>query len=378
MMIYLVYFAASAYFAYLAWKAEDRKRFLLFSMVSIGIAVFLAGMRSMHIGIDVQNYYRLARYWGEATRKESLWAYLKYYETTGYGEPLFAIFIGLIGQLTGNYQVFLVLSHLVIITGVYIGAFRQKAYVNPVLVLMLFYLFFFSHSLNIIRQYMAMALIFAALADIPQGKNLRYCMVVVAASLLHTTALLGFLPLVFYHGIYGHYHLIGRRGKFIPSLKTRMILIVACVLIVVWGFLPVARALLEIGIIPGKYDYYLYPDKLTPAYIVMALLIMELVVVYWRKEQMAARTPYFAFFVICSVSYLALQQMTGLVEYGKRIAGYLSLNNLLTIALLESSCRTKREKVIFTGGILGLALLYWWYMYILRNASGTFPYAFMG
>lgn len=377
MIIYLVYFAASAFFAYLALKAPDRRRRIVFSLVSIGIMVFLAGMRSMHIGIDVANYHKLARYWGEATRKESLWAYLRYYKTTGYGEPLFALFIGAIGQLTGNYQVFLTLSHLIIISGVYIGAYRQREHVNPVLVLLLFYLFFFSHSLNIIRQYMAMAMIFAVFADIPQGKYLRYSMVVVTASMIHTTALIGFLPLIFYFVLYGNYRLPGKNGKFVPLMKTRVIMILSVVFAVVWGFLPVARLLLKLGVLPAKYDYYLFPEQLTPAFIVMGLLVMELCVVYWRREKMAARSPYFLFLVVCTVSYLFLQQLTGLVEYGKRIAAYLSLNNLLTIALIESSCKTKREKLVIGGGILAVALAYWLYMYILRNASQTFPYAFI-
>lgn len=376
MIIYLVYFAASAYFAYLAYQSEDRRRFLFFSAVSIAIPVFLAGMRGMNIGIDVQNYFRLNRYWGHAVECESLWAYLTYYLKTGYGEILFALFIGLIGQLTGSFRVFLMLSHLVIVTGVYIGAFRQRKHVNPVLVLVLFYLFFFSHSLNIIRQYMAMAIIFAALADVEQGKHLRYGIVVLVASLIHSTALLAFGALLVYWVLYGKLNIRLRGEKKALGMGVRRGIIAGGLMIVVWGFAPAARVLLKVGLLPEKYDFYLTPDKLTPSLIVMALLVLELAAVYLRRRKIRERTSYIDFFVMCSVSYLILQQLTGMVEYGKRIAAYYSLNNIVTIALLESACKTRKERIIITGAIVSIALFYWWYMYILRNASETYPYAF--
>ena len=184
MIIYLVYFAVSAYFAYLARESESRKKAILFSLVSIAIPVLLAGARDFSIGIDVENYRTLTRYWMGAASSESLLEYLTIYSASGYGEYIFALYIGLIGQLTGDFRIFLALSHLVIVSGVYIGAFRQRKHVDPVLVLLLFYLFFFSHSLNIIRQYMAMAILFAALADIEQKKYGRYCIAVGVAVMI--------------------------------------------------------------------------------------------------------------------------------------------------------------------------------------------------
>ena len=374
-MIYLVFFAASVYFAYLAFRAEDRKHFCLYSALSIAVTVFLAGMRDMDIGIDVKNYYYLARYWGSATQSESLQAYFAHYMTTGYGEVVFALFIGLIGQLTGNFRLFLILSHLWIISGVYIGAFRQRKYVNPVLVLLLFYLFFFNHSLNIIRQYMAMAVIFAALADVEERKHLRYAIAVIFASLIHSTALLGLGALLIYWVLYGEIEL-GRRGSVRVSMTVRRLIIAGGLMMAVWGFLPVARFLMSEGILPKKYWYYLYPEGLTPSLIVMGLLVLELAAVYFRRNQLREQTPFFDFFLMCSVSYLILQQLTGIIEYGKRIAAYYSLNNIITIALLASSCKTRKERILVHGGILAIALFYWWYMYVLRNASGTYPYGF--
>ena len=72
MIIYLVYFAVSAYFAYLARESESRKKAILFSLVSIAIPVLLAGARDFSIGIDVENYRTLTRYWMGAASSEAL------------------------------------------------------------------------------------------------------------------------------------------------------------------------------------------------------------------------------------------------------------------------------------------------------------------
>lgn len=376
MIIYLVYFAVSAYFAYLARESESRKKAILFSLVSIAIPVLLAGARDFSIGIDVENYRTLTRYWMGAASSESLLEYLTIYSASGYGEYIFALYIGLIGQLTGDFRIFLALSHLVIVSGVYIGAFRQRKHVDPVLVLLLFYLFFFSHSLNIIRQYMAMAILFAALADIEQKKYGRYCIAVGVAVMIHTTALLGLGPLLIYWVLYGDYRLPIRGKRISPPLWGRRAFIACGLLTGVCSFLPLGQLLLEIGLLPEKYSYYFYAQDLTLSIIVMGLLVMELMAVFLLRGHMQERSPMFDFFVMCTISYLILQLMTGIIPYGKRIASYFSLNNLLTISLLQASFKSKRMRKIATAVILVIALFYWWYMYILRNASETFPYAF--
>lgn len=377
-MIYLVYYAASVYFAYLALKEEDKRKFYLYSVISIALPVVLAGLRAYNVGIDVANYYRMTRYWNGASSSDSLLAYLTHYNTTGYGEYIFALFIGIIGQLTGNYHLFLLLCHLIIVTGIYIGAFRHKDTVNPLLVLVLFYLLFFSHSLNIIRQYMAMAIIFAVLKDLEKKCYRRYIITVLVASMIHTTALIALGAALIYWLLYEEHHIPMPGKKIVPSMISREIFIVVCLELMVISFLPIARFLDRLHLIPAKYDFYLYPEGLTLSYIVMGLLVMELTAVYLFRELMREKTVLFDFFVICSVSYLILQQFTGIINYGKRIASYYSLNNILTIALLANSFKNKKARMLVTAVILMIALFYWWYMYVLRNASETYPYVFFG
>lgn len=164
-MIYLACFALSAFFAYLAQRQEKRWRFLLLSAASVLLPVLLATFRDLSVGTDTSHYFEMTRYWGTASKVDSLAEYMAFYLPKGYGEYLFALLVGVIGQ-TGNFTLFLFVVHAWIMIFVYIGAWRLRDRVQPWLVLLLFFLAFYNHSLNIMRQYMALSLMFAVLADL--------------------------------------------------------------------------------------------------------------------------------------------------------------------------------------------------------------------
>ena len=376
MLIYLIYYSVSAYFAWLALNTKDRKKFLLCSAISIALPVILAGLRDYSIGVDVQHYLDMPRYWNGAVRRGSFMEYFSYYHRTGAGEYLFALLLGLVEDITNNYHIFLMLCHLVIVTGVYIGAFRHRDTVNPVFILILFYLLFFSHSLNIIRQYMAMAVIFAVLKDLEEGRYVKYTVAVLIASALHNTALMALSAMLIHLVLYSNYKVPTIKGWIVPSLKARIVFILGGLQLLVAMFLPAARILYKIGLFPEKYAYYLYPQGLTPALIVMGLLVMELAAVVFCIGLMKRRSFMVAFFAVSSGCYLILQELTGIISFGKRIAGYYSFSNLVTIALLASSMKNKKARTLAHLLIGAVALLYWLYIYILRNASETYPYAF--
>lgn len=364
-MIYLVCFGISALFAHIANKCREKPLIVLFSILSIAVTVILAGLRDYTIGIDVRNYMDYDIYWHGALRKDSLEAYLRMYSKWD-SEYLFALYIGSIAQFTGSYRLFLFLTHLVIVSGVYIGAYRQRRHVNPALVLLLFYLFFYNHSLNIMRQYMAMAIVFAALADVQQKKYFRYVVVVAIATFIHTSALMAIGPMVIY--------IMLNQDQFQHISKRRKVLVLAALLGVLVLFVPLCEILMRIGILSSHFSYYLNSEEATPTTIVSSLIVIELLGVYIFKKYFKRKTKYADFFLMCTFAYLTLQQLSSVVNYGKRIAAYFSFINILTIAVLSGCTKKTDNKIIINTVIIALALLYWWYMYVLRNASQTYPY----
>lgn len=408
-MIYIICFAASALFAASANKAKSRKYFIILSLISIIIPVLLAGLRDYSIGIDTSHYLNYPRYWAGAERYDTLWEYMRYYSGLGIGEHLFAFLQGLIESWTGNFTVFLLVCHGMIITCVYVGAMRLRRYADPVLILLLFYLIYFNQSLNIMRQYMAMSLVFAVLADVPQKKYLRFSLVVLVAFLLHRSALLSFgiLAVDWYlrcdldrivkipgkaAGMMKNW--LGKNEKeakqekascalrerlrlldpFRPTILQRQLILFTGLLLLVVIFNPLCRLLIEAGILPDKYSFYLDLSKTEYNLLSTLFILVEMAAIVFLYCYMGRKLPQFHFFFANSLSYLALLQLSFFLVYGRRIAAYFALTNLVTIAMIPRVYTDKTKRAIVTALVIFCALFYWLYVYALRNASQTMPY----
>lgn len=367
-MIYLVCFGLSAWMAHLANKAETKKKILLFSVLSIAVMVVLSGMRGYSVGIDVMNYFTKEHYWTGATGASSLMDYFRLYFPQGYGDPLFATLIGLVAQLTGSFQLLLFLVHTIIISCTYIGVYRHRKYVDPAFVLLVFYLIYYNQSLNIMRQYIAMAILFAFLADIPEGKWWRYLLGVVVAALFHSTAVLGVAPLVLY------YILEFKKDTLRITPFQREMVVAGLVSLVITLFDPLLRTAMNLGILNSRFLFFLEDDSKSPALIVACMVVMGLVAAAIFIKPMRQTCKHTDFYVFNTLIYLVMLQLTVSVAYGKRIGMYFAMADLITLGLIENAPKDEKWKKIIRYGIILVALVYWAYIYVLRNANATFPY----
>lgn len=371
-MIYLLCFVASASFAYLANKTTKRRNLYIFSFCSIAIMVLLAGLRDYSIGIDTMGYLTKDRYWAGAISASSLFDYLKFYFPLGYGDPLFALLVGSIAQFTGSFRLFLFVCHTIIITFFYIGTFRHRKMVNPAFILLIFYLFFYNQSFNIMRQYMAMSIIFAFLIDIQNKKYWRYIVAVIVAMLFHSTAVLGFAPLLLYIFINYKNDKLKITTKLSSSQKE---IIISCILLLgVLLFSPLIKLMIKIGVLNERFMFYITSNTITPAIIVSGIVVIGLLGVFCFRKQIKQKYEQSNFYIMCSIVYLILLQLTFFVAYGRRIAQYFAFADLITWGLIANAPKDKKTKLFLNIGLILVALLYWLYVYFLRNSSKTIPY----
>lgn len=367
-MIYLVSFIISGLFAYFASRVNNRLKFVALSFFSIAILVVLAGLRDYNIGIDVMGYLTKEPYWAGAISSDSIFEYLKTHFKLGFGEPLFAVLLGLIAQFIGKYRVFLFVAHAIILTCIYIGTFRLKKYINPTFVLLVYYLLYYNHTLNIIRQHIAMAILFVAFADLLNGKYIKYCIFVFIAMLFHSTAIIS-LGLLAVHLILNFQH--KKLEKFSPI--HRKYSIVLGLTWIVFLFAPLVKILVSLGILNKRYLFFL-KNTTEPAIIVSGMVFLGLIAAYYFREQMKQKCEQYDFFVMCSICYLILLQLAFTVAHGKRVALYFALSDILTLGLIESSQTNKKTRRLVRIVILGICFIYWFYIYVWSNAGKTFPY----
>jgi len=368
-MIYLAVFATSTFFAYYANNAKSKKMFLVFSFVSILLPVALAAARDYSVGTDTMNYYTMPRFWAGAIDAESLSDYLRYYKRLGYNEYLFAFFCGVVAKVFGNYNVFLFLAHAVIVGSVYIGAFRMKHHANPALMLLVFYLMYFNASLNVMRQYMAMGVVFAALADLEQGKYVRYMIAVLVASLIHMTALLAFVPLLLFLVLFNEKLLR-------VTLVNRMKILCALVIVGALCFIPVAKFLIGAGVLPAKYGFY-FQDEISPmSKTRLALRFLEVLMLCVCYRRLKEENQYLEFYYVNTALFLSMLQISNYIVYGQRIAAHFALGNVVSIAMISCSHKNKWIRRLLTVGTVALLAYYWYHTYVLGGANGTIPYVF--
>ena len=368
-MIYPVCFFISVFFAYLAKRSRRKAAFLLFSVLSIAVTVVLAGLCGVTVGIDTHNYFEGSWARAVALADLSLPEYVVAYVEGSRSrfEALFGLLLGIVVRTTGSYQVFLGMVHLIIIGGVYIGAFRFRHHASPELTLLLFYLLYYGQSLNIFRQYMAMAVIFAAAADIEQGKHLRYVFFVALGFLFHNTGVIGLAPLMVYRVLYPAN----------PRRDTTMLRkLVTCTAIVggAVAFVPLAKWLIQIGILSRKYLYYFNGEEVSSYKLVFMFLAVEVVgmVIFWkrfRKNNIRAE-----FYLFCSVSFMALYAMGTTINYGRRIAAYFAFLNIISLGMMVNGQKLRSNRRLVCAAVVLVVLVYWGYAYYLRNAHGVMPY----
>ena len=366
MFIYLICFSVSTIFAYLAQNAKSKKRFLLFSICSVSIVVLLAGLRDISIGIDTSNVYSNA--WTVAVRSRSLWNFMElYHKYFRAKEYLWALLCGISAKGFGDFHVFLTLIHLIMIGSIYIGAFRLRDYASPSFVLLVFYLLYFNHSLNVFRQYMAMAILFAGVKDVINNHHRRFIFIIIVAALFHNTALIGLLYLVLYRLLYPQ----GRMK--VISLNRRVALFVF-ILIGVVSFMPLAQFLIRAGILNSKYLFFIENDSTNTYLVARVLVAFELLVLLLFLRSVLKKDSSSHFFVYCTFIFVILYQLAPSLPYGKRIPAYFSIINISTIGHFITSLQERNNRIIIRGVVIFISLTYWLVMYGYYNTSRTVPY----
>ncbi len=367
-MIYIACFALSTLFAFMAHKTKKKWLFFAFSALSILLPVLLAGLRDYSIGTDVKNYLTVDRFWGGAIKADSLIDYLVHYVQLGKREVVFAAFIGTIAQVFGSYRLFLFCTHIVIVTAVYIGAFRLRHRAHPALILLLFYLMYYNASLNVLRQYMAMAIVFAFLADLEQRKFLRYSIAVLCATLVHNTAILAFAPLVLFLILFPKKELKRASNK-------RWIFIVSLIVFGTLLFIPVVRLSLKIGLLDSKYNFYFKDEVSRYAITRLGLRFLEItgIVVLLKKLR---SVDYTDFYIANAIMFIAMLMISNFIVYGQRIPAHFSLANIVMVSMFPQCFEKKKWRHLCSLLIIVLLAYYWYHTYVHGGASETIPYIF--
>lgn len=380
-MIYIAVFLMSCFLIWLSEKSPSRNVGKLLAFIAILLPCILAGMRADAIGTDVKVYvepmYNAAK---QSTNFSSYmsqrWYVIWRYMYVDKFEIGFTTLVYLIEKLGGSLGTVLFFIHVLIVAPVYLGLKKMNKPYPVCLGMLVFYLLFYNTSLNMMRQWIAMSILFYGLSYLITNEKKKYFITIVVACLFHTSALIGV-------GIYFLYIYSQMQREYIKIANFRLSDSLAPVKVFVYGCivllsLNVIAVLLRtfglaryVGYIQGSGSIYLMPNQ-----IVLRLPIIILFIIRWKK--MLAEDELTPFYGSMMVLDLLASQLISINVYAFRIASFFSEYNMLSyLALVYAGNRKYRtNRYVALLYVLAYMVYYWIYYYVITGTHATFPYMF--
>lgn len=359
-MIYLVMFICSMFFYYIAEQREKvGKIYKPYLFLAVILPIMLAALRDEHIGTDILWY--LKRLYIGAQNESNIKNYLLKYSDFEY---LFLILIFIETKIFKNLYFIQGIIHIFIIVPVFYLIWNLRNNINSILALTVFYFLFYSNTLNIMRQSIAVVLCLVAVNKFENKKYWQFIVWELLAIGFHRTAIIN-LVLV---GIY-----------FLMKSNFRKIYVWGILLIVVSSMLYFDQILFFlmriIPIIPERYafDTYLTGSK-NLAMSDVVLYSVNLFTIYIARHDKSEWLNYLK--VMTGMSFLSLI-LSYSVGIAGRIAIYWNYYVIFSMPQLEKIiAKNKISKYIFGILFFSFFLLYWYYNFVVLGYSEIYPYQF--
>ncbi len=231
----------------------------LLCCVSALFPVVLAGARAYSVGTDVTIYGNYV-YMGACNSKD-LRTLL---HSTDQIDPLYTALAYAVSRFTHNAHFFYLITALLICGFTMAGLWYYRRWCSITLSWACFLFLFYGETLNVMRQCLALAIVFAAFPLFLEKKYILFAVLSQAAILFHVTGVIALLLPVLYL-------LLKKR----PPRWLQLFLIAACIAVILF-YSPLLRIALDLNLLPAKFSRYIakgIPISLNPTLLRLPFLI---------------------------------------------------------------------------------------------------------
>lgn len=381
MAVYLIGFALSVGLIAFAQK-QKRIVFLALSCVALAIPCLIAALRAQTIGTDVMVYVKpltqgaiLAEdlkdyfhtYW------YSIWhnIYVKDFE---YG---FSLLVYLLAKLTKNMGVVLLVIQMLTVIPIYITLSRHRKTFPVWLGMLVYYLLFFNASLNVMRQWIAMAFLLLSLQMLMEKKPIATVLLCLVAVMFHYTSLI----VVLLYGIYWLLQRSDRCALIQERFAVRGSTVVALLLFAVAVFAILnldlmVKLLSVVGF--ARFKNYLEGEPLQLMVNQIILRIPLVFLLLWNWKDLCRYTKAAPFFFTMLMMDIVSFQLVSVDVIAIRIGYYFSSFTLLWLPQTYACQKPGLKKNTTLVMIILYCMIYWYYFYVLSLRHETYPYVFAG
>jgi len=358
MLVYLACYILSVFIIHvgLISKPKPIARFIIF--IGLFLPAILAGCRDFTIGTDILEYGN--RIFNSAASADSFIIFIgdSYNKRSGIFYLLLNYFIA---SMTDNAHWFYFTLSFITTGIVFITLIKRCAKKYIWIGMLSYYLLFYQESYNILRQYVAIVIVFYAVNYLYSKKYIKYCGFIVVGMLFHSSAIIGFLLIFTYLSIYGNY----------PKYVRILFITVLFVGLFVLNY--IVNMLISIGILPSNYYYYV-TGTVKFVFLTIPLCIPIFILCYINRKHLKKINQKELFFLLfnCILEAILLQ-LTSIFEQGIRISRYFGFFRI-EVQQKNIECTSNIRRHLSIAFIIFYDLAYWYYYFIYSGAAATFPY----
>lgn len=363
-MIYIAVFLASVFFAALAERSKDKGIIVLCSVISILIPSILGGLRAYGIGTDTRVY----------ARPHVLQAFSSpdfiYFFTHNKAEPVCKL-ITYSAKILGHENWCYFFYHFTTLSCFYIGAYKHRKNCSLPFLMFTFYMLWYNYTYNVMRQCLAASVIFMGYDTLENRQYLKFLIYVTIATLCHYSAVIAIILLLSPHVIITSKNLARH-----PYIK-RGILFGA--ILMVFVAMPIANLIVNQIPFLAKYRGYIdyAGDKASYSFIGLAFGQIIMLTFYFNGALKTLNKfdiygldfhRYNLIIIITITTQITLLYIT------KRFLLYSHFVNLILLSSLPDFVKEKNMRIIMALSVISVSVFFWWYIYIHKGASETWPY----
>lgn len=348
-----------------------KKQAVVFRFIALLMLCVLAGLRESTIGTDTAGYLKplityainsnnFSDYWNSSWIV-SLWKTNFTYQY----EPGFTIFIYIVARTTCSVIFTQTLLQFLVIFPVY-KAIKKQGSIPLWFGMLIFDCLLFNHSLNMIRQSVAMSFVLLSFIYWTEGLKKKAVVLIVLATSFHLCGVIGLLIIFLYDFVVKDYK-NGKKNKILRNRNFNIALMVGITLVLIANI--IANILSQFGI--TRFLMYISGAvTIMPNQIIVRAL--GLILFLYNFKKISKNTNQESYFYLLMILYeILVSQFAGVNEYSLRIAQMFTVFDTISYPM---ACKYSKYKRVNTILMIMYLIFYWYFYFVLAGTAQTIPY----
>lgn len=336
---------------------HDNKTNKVILILAISILTLLSAFRDETIGCDVKGYalgsFKAANH---VTNFNELLLYMNSGLEWGY-----RLLVLICSKLFHSLNGVLFGTSLIINSCVIIGLYRIRKHISINFAALSYCFIFYQDTLNMMRQWIAMAIIIYGFIYIIERKFFRYIFIIAIATTFHVTAIIGLL-------LYIVAEIVRKDNGY-----KKQILIVVLTIFCVINLGEIVEILSHNGWIDRKYMYYVTGNDISISFQMTIVRVPIIALGMLLYKAMFEKDKYHKTWFLYLIIDLILSQLHSVMDFAQRLGAYFTVAQMFELSLAVKVGEQKQRNLVGYLVILYL-LMYWYVYYIYFNFGNTYPY----